>query len=116
MRERCECGKANCVYCNPIDIPARSELLVQIEQLQTENRKLEDRLKWKDEDYQEMRELSSKFEQAFAVTEAELAKAKPILEAAIKQEQYFSENGDSTVFQILCGKTNTAVREHDGVE
>ncbi|MDA3807260.1 MAG: hypothetical protein PF440_05020 [Thiomicrorhabdus sp.] len=44
------------------------------------------------------------------------AKIQAILEAAIKQEQYFSENGDSTVFQILCGKTNTAVREHDGVE
>jgi hypothetical protein len=77
MRERCECGKANCVYCNPIDIPARSELLEQIEQLQTE-----------------------------------LAKAQPVLDAAINQAQYFSENGDSTVFQIFCGKTNTAVREY----
>jgi hypothetical protein len=36
MRERCECGKANCVYCNPVDFPARSELLVQIEHLQAE--------------------------------------------------------------------------------
>ncbi len=40
MRERCECGKANCVYCNPVDIPARPELLEQIEQLQAENQRL----------------------------------------------------------------------------
>jgi hypothetical protein len=44
MRERCECGKANCIYCNPVDIPARPELLEQIEQLQTENQRLRDGL------------------------------------------------------------------------
>ncbi len=44
MRERCECGKANCDYCNPIDFPARPELLEQIEQLQAENQRLRDGL------------------------------------------------------------------------
>ncbi len=54
----------------------------EIERLQADNRKLEDRLKWKDESYEEMRELSYKFEQAWSVTEAQLAKAQPILKTA----------------------------------
>jgi hypothetical protein len=51
---------------------------------------------------------ASKIEQL----QAERAKAQPVLDAAFNQAQYFSENGDSTVFQVLCGKTNTAVREY----